>query len=335
MPSLDIFSGDAFNLQSLTAAINAPTLLPGQIGRISSLGLFAEQGITTTVVSIERDGRTLTIVPATQRGAPGTPISGNKRSLIPFHTLHLPQTATILADEVQNVRAFGTDGDEETVLTLVNQRLATMRRNLDLTNEWHRAGALKGQILDANGSTVLLDLFTSFGVSQIVHFMALEVGGTDVQTKCKDIRRKVEDELDGLPYTSIRVLASRTFMDALSSYADVKDAWNFAQAQNRISGAKDFTYGDVVFEEYHGKIGSLTFIPEGEAIAIPEGVPDLFITRYAPGDYMETVNTIGLPYYARQEPMDMNKGVEIEAQSNPLHLCTRPRTILRLKKTAS
>ena len=31
----------------------------------------------------------------------------------------------------------------------------------------------------------------------------------------------------------------------------------------------------------------------------------------------------------------MNKGVEIEAQSNPLHLCTRPRTILRLKKTAS
>ena len=57
-----------------------------------------------------------------------------------------------------------------------------------------------------------------------------------------------------------------------------------------------------------------------------------FITRYAPADYMETVNTIGLPLYAKQELMRMNKGVELEAQSNPLNLRTKPRAVIKLTK---
>ena len=47
---------------------------------------------------------------------------------------------------------------------------------------------------------------------------------------------------------------------------------------------------------------------------------------------METVNTIGLPLYAKQELMRMNKGVELEAQSNPLNLCTKPRAVIKLVK---
>jgi len=39
---------------------------------------------------------------------------------------------------------------------------------------------------------------------------------------------------------------------------------------------------------------------------------------------METVNTQGIPYYSKIEPLPFNKGVAGEAQSNPLHLCTRP-----------
>ena len=49
-----------------------------------------------------------------------------------------------------------------------------------------------------------------------------------------------------------------------------------------------------------------------------------------PANYMETVNTIGLPYYAKQEPMDFDKGIEVETQSNPIHLCTRPAAICKL-----
>jgi hypothetical protein len=48
---------------------------------------------------------------------------------------------------------------------------------------------------------------------------------------------------------------------------------------------------------------------------------------------METVNTIGIPYYAKQEARRMNKGIDFEAQSNPINLCTRPRAIVKLTLT--
>ena len=90
-------------------------------------------------------------------------------------------------------------------------------------------------------------------------------------------------------------------------------------------------FGGIVFERYRGNVGGVPYVPEDRAFAVPEGVPDLFITRFAPGDYMETVNTNGLPYYASQEIMKHSKGVEMEAQSNPINLCTRPHAVVELR----
>ena len=88
--------------------------------------------------------------------------------------------------------------------------------------------------------------------------------------------------------------------------------------------------GGIVFERYRGNVGGVPYVPEDRAFAVPEGVPDLFITNFAPADYMETVNTNGLPYYASQELLPHNKGVDLEAQSNPLSLCTRPGAVIKL-----
>ena len=61
MAEIAIFEDDAFSVSSLTAAINDQEYLPG---RISSLGLFREEGISTLTVQIEKDGDTLALVPA-------------------------------------------------------------------------------------------------------------------------------------------------------------------------------------------------------------------------------------------------------------------------------
>ncbi|MOA17817.1 hypothetical protein D3C78_1380860 [compost metagenome] len=74
----------------------------------------------------------------------------------------------------------------------------------------------------------------------------------------------------------------------------------------------------------------MTFIHDDQALLIPEGVPELYISCFAPADYMETANTQGLPYYSKLEPLPFNKGMAGEAQSNPLHLCTRPRAQILL-----
>ena len=78
---------------------------------------------------------------------------------------HIALEDTILADEVQNVRAFGSESMLEGVQAVVNQRMSEMATKMDATLEHLRIGAIKGQILDADGTAVIYDLFTEFGVT--------------------------------------------------------------------------------------------------------------------------------------------------------------------------
>jgi hypothetical protein len=325
----DIFNNDAFAVSQLTGTINE---LPHQPGRIGQLGLFSEQGISTTSVSIESLGTTLTLVPSAARGAPGKPVTNDKRKLRSFNCVHLPQRGAVVADEVQNLRAFGSETEVETAQNLLNRKFAKMKRNLDATIEWQRIGAIKGQVLDSDGTTVLLDLFSDFGVTQQTLDFVLDNTATKVKQKCIDLQRLVEDELGGLQHTGVRVLCSRTFFDALTQHdavVDAYDRWMDGQFK-RETQREGFWFGDIWFEEYRGKVGSQDFIEANTAYAVPLGVADLFETYYGPADYMETVNTIGLPYYAKQWAMEGGKGITLESQSNPLSLCTRPRSVSKL-----
>lgn len=329
MASLDIFNDDAFSLSSLTAAINETPYVPGRLG---ALGLFNNEGINTTHLSIEKDGATLALVPAADRGAPGLQVSSDKRTLIPFNTLHLPQESTVMADEIQNLRAFGAESEVEAVASYVAKRQAKHRRQLDATMEHLKIGAAKGIIMDADGTTPLLNTFTSFGISQVTHSLVLGTATTKVRNKVLELLDKIEDQLKGVPFTGVRVMCGRTYFKNLVGHDEVKAAYerwmDGAALRDDVRGG--FEFGGCVFEQYRGQVGSTKFVADGEAYAIPEGVPDLFIGRFAPANYMETVGTNGLPYYTKAEPLSMNKGMKLESQSNPLFLCTRPNAVVKL-----
>lgn len=335
MPALDIFNNDAFSVQSLTKAIN---LTPYQPMLIGSMGLFSEEGITTTTLSIEKRGTTLSLVPTAARGAPGRPESNDKSTLVPISTVHLPQRGAVVADEVQNVRAFGSETELETVQNLVNNKLAKMRRNLDVTIEWQRIGAIKGQVLDSDGTTVLLDLNTAFGTSQQTKDLVLDNDATKVKQKIVEATRLVETALGGVMHGGMIALCGTAFFDALVGHPAVEKAYDrYLESQflrttqrNQEGTGPGFPFVGVQWQEYKGAVSNQTFVGANDAYLIPMGVPDLFVTHFAPADYMETVNTVGLPYYAKQEMMRMNKGVELEAQSNPISICTRPNVVVKL-----
>lgn len=97
---------------------------------------------------------------------------------------------------------------------------------------------------------------------------------------------------------------------------------------------RTFQYGPVMFEEYRGKVGTVNYIADNECRFFPLAVPGLFETTFAPANYIETVNTIGLPVYAKTTPDPKGRWVDIDVQSNPLVYCTRPR-VLRRGLTAS
>jgi hypothetical protein len=328
---LDIFNNDAFSLSQLTLAINDLPLLPTRLGE---LGYFTERGITTTSVSIERVGQIVKLVDSKPRGSPGTPVVGPKRKLVSINAVHLPESGAVMADEVQNVRAFGSETDVQTVQGVVNDKLGMMKLNIDLTLEWQRMGAIKGQVLDADGTTVLLDMFDTFGFSQQTHSMELDNTATLVRMLCTQLRRKVEAALGGIPYKRIRVMCSPGLFDALTNHPAVMKAYEiYLQGEVNRADNRTFSFGDITWEEYVGSVNGVPLIETDCGYAIPEGVPAMFSTLFAPADYNETVNTKGLPYYAKQEKMRMDKGIELEAQSNPIQINARPNAVVKVTLT--
>jgi len=327
---IDVFKGDAFTMSSLTDLIN---LAPHQPGRITELGYFDEEGVSTTTIQIERTHSGLNLVSNMPRGGVVNNVNAEKRDVTPFIVPHLPQDATIYAEEIQNLRAAGSESDTEAMTTYVGQRLARMRRNLDATMEHHRISALQGKVLDADGTTVITDLFAAFNITQQTLAMDLDTDGTDVLARSIQGKRLSENALGNVNVSGYRVFCSDSFFDALVSHPKVESAyqrWNdgaFLRDDNR--GGFSFG-GNIVWENYRGKVGAVDFIADDHAIMVPEGVMDLNICKFAPADTMSAVGTMGLPYYAMQEILRMDKGVELAAQSNPANLCTRPDAIIRL-----
>ena len=77
MATLDIFNSDAFSLQSMTAAINEIPEVPTVVG---SLGVFEEEGVSTTSISIEKQSESLTLVERSARGGVGEQVGDQLRS---------------------------------------------------------------------------------------------------------------------------------------------------------------------------------------------------------------------------------------------------------------
>ena len=332
MATLDIFNNDAFSVSQLTQTITDIPRIPTQLG---DEGLFNEYGITTTTMMIERTGSGLKLVPSAPRGGVGQSAGREKSKLIPIASVHLPQRDTIMADEVQNVRAFGSETEVQGVQRLVQRQLAVLKGNLDLTLEHMRVGALKGIVLDADGATELWDLYSIFGMAQttLPFNIATASSTVDLKAKCVELKRKIQVALGGRSFRRVRVKCSESWFDKFIGHdkmAKSWDLWNQGQFYRADQSTSDFEFAGVVFQIYAGGVAGRDFIPAGEAYAYPEGVPNMFQTAYAPGDYMETVNTNGLPYYTKQEPMPMGKGVALESQSNPIMLNTLPEAVFKL-----
>jgi hypothetical protein len=335
---MDVFNSDAFSVQTLTAAVNEVPFVPGRLGQ---LGIFEEEGVTTTAISVERQGETLALVPVTPRAGVPTPHSPDKRKLTFLPTVRLALTDAVNADEVQNVRAFGSEMQMETIQNLVTRRNAQMARKIDATLEHHRIGAIKGVVYDADGATVLYNLFSIFGVEQHseIDFDLDNAtpGSGAVMKKCNDVIRKIEDELGGLPMDGVHAMCGSAWFDDLVAHGEIREtfqAQNAAQLRERTARRSLF-YAGITFEEYRGKVGTTQYVGDDKAHFFPVGVPGLFLTRFAPADYEETVNTMGLPRYSKQapDPDGMGRKRVLEVQSNPINLCTRPKTLIKAKRT--
>jgi hypothetical protein len=320
---------DLFSVANLTAAVNKLPVMPGKVG---AMGLFDEKGVTSTTVIIdEREGR-LVLVPNTSRNDDPAPVKGNKRKRRTFETLHLPINRPLLPSQLQGIAAFGQESATTPMATVINDHLQDLKNSIEATREFQRVGALRGQLLDADGS-LLFDLFDEFDVKQKKVTVLLSNPETNVRKACLDAKRHSESKLGGVMVTGFRALCGPDWFDAFTDHANVKAAFaNYQEAQDRLGGdlRTGFTFGGIEFIEYDVTVSGQRFIPADIAQVFPmaRGVFRLF---NAPANYNETVNTLGQPFYSKAEPRKMGKGWDLEAQANPLAMCLFPEALVELK----
>lgn len=343
---LDVFKQDAFGTITLTDAINKMPFVPGRLGQ---LGLFQAGGVATLTIAIEEVDGKLSLLSTSPRSGPATKYTPPKRTIRNLNIPHIPFDSHVAADEVQGVRMFGTDNQMQAVQEVVNQRLAEMIPLHDATLEWHRIGAVKGIVYDADGTTAIYNLFTEFGVTQETEVdfdldNASPASGA-VRKKCNSVLRLIRKNLGATPYTGIMGICGSAFWDDLTAHAEVRtsyERWAEGQQQgawlrqglvSQFSGVP-LQYGGIMFEEYVGGVGLTDFVNTDKCHFFPVGVPGLFRTYYGPANWMEAVNTMGLPRYAKIVNEDpANRYVSVMTQQNPLNICTRPKVLIQAKRT--
>lgn len=316
--------------EMVTHVPEVPTLLSG---------FFEREGMDTTLAHIEVEKQGLRLVPDTKRQYEGPNSAPEDRHKgVYIEAAHLVTTDFVLPKDLQNVRKVGSS-ELTTVDYVVTRKLARMRRNLAATLEWHRVGAVKGQVLDADGTTVLYDIFDLFGVEknpeEEVPFPTASGGATDeLSAYFDDLTDRIELGLGGNSYGSINAIVGKDFWTKLTTNPRVYDAYiRWTQRPTAFGQhAKDepFYFGGVNWYRYNKSVAGKVLVEADTAHVFPEG-PDILKHYFAPAQYLDTVNTIGQEYYSRAAPNDMMEHLRMTTQSNPLTLCMFPEALFTLK----
>lgn len=332
MASMDIFNNSAFSMTSLSGVVNKLDYQPQLLGE---LGIFEPMPVRTRTVFVDRRDGALTLVPTSATGEAPSELKGDDRDAVPLKTTRLAKGFTLYAEEVQGIRAFGSETELEQVQGEYLRRLARVRSDIELTHEYHRLGALQGKLLDADGTSVIYDYFTRFGVTEAaaVNF-ALTTATTDVRGICNQITRAMARSARGAftPATQVHALVGDTFYDLLINHEQVRktfEGWAAAADLRRGTAFQAFSYGGITFHNYRGTDDNSTVaIAPTEAKFFPVNAPGVFKKAMAPAEFGPYVNTLGMDTYAMNIPdRDRQAWTRGEIYSYPLHMCQRPEVL--------
>lgn len=329
MAGMDIFNSSAFSMTSLTGAVDKMDYVPQLLGQ---LGLFDSMAVTTRDIWVDRRGSTLALIPSSPVGAPPAELVRDQRDAVPLKTTRLAKGFTIYAEEVQGIRAFGSQSELQSVQTEYLRRLSRVRNDMELTHEFHRLGALQGLLLDADGTTVIYNYFTAFGVTAPAAIsFALNVDTTDVRGKCAQVIRSMKRASKGAwtPATKVHALVGDAFYDALINHPQVRTTylnWSAAADLRGNNSFGDFEYGGITWHNYQGTDDNSTVaVGVDNAIFFPVGAQDVFKKAMAPAEFGPYVNTPGQDVYALNIP-DLQRAAWTrgELYSYPLYFNQRP-----------
>ena len=341
MAAMDVFNGDAFTLQSLTTAINSTEYEPMFM---QSLGIFTPNPIRTDKFSIESRDGVLSLIQTSERGAPLDQRTTEKRTIRDFRTRRIAKGDTVRADEIQGIRAFGTENELMAVESEIMRRMngpVGLMADVRLTWENMMLGAVQGIVSDADAS-VLYNWFTELGVTQPAEVdfdldNANPASGA-IRKKCTAVVRAILKAMKGLPAPrEIVGLCGDNFFDDFTASAEVRATYLNQQAAAELRGGlayESVRYGGINHINYRGTDdGSTVAIGTDKCKYFPVS-PGAFEMALSPMESFEYANTPGLPMYAMiVRDLERNMWVKPEVYSYPMFYPTRPLTLQSARRT--
>lgn len=326
---------NAFALSDFTQEM---MLIPNTWGLINELGIFSNQPVSQNTITIESSEGTLGLITDQFRGARNLANKDDTRKLRSFPLGHYPLDDAIKPEDIQGKRAYGSADAAETEAAVIARKLERIRRNHAVTTEYARAYAICNGAAYAPNGTIAVNYYTDFGITKKTVDCTFGTTTTDLISKVEEAIAHAQDTIQsGEVVNNFIVLCSPGFFAKLISHATVKEAYKYYSStqeplRNRLGSGvyRRFIYGGAEFIEYRGSYNGSALITANKAYLIPQGTTDMFTSYYGPANRFSHVNTLGEEAYVWtfRDPKDIE--IQIQSESNFLHLIKRPQAVVEL-----
>lgn len=341
MSVLDPFSNDWFHMTSLTGKVELIDYVPSFL---EQLGIFQPEPVNTYDLFVDREEGNLSLVPTSELGAPATKLKRDDRDVVTLKIPRIAQEFTLHSHELIALRGFNSETTLANYQAEYVKRFAKMQRKRRLTEEFHRLGALQGVLLDADGTSVIHDYYTKFGVTKpaAIDFQ-FSSAAFDVHQACKNLVRGLTVKARGAftSQTRIHILAGDDFFDQFVSHDSVEKF--YLNAQNRVGDLLDVgpyqtwrTPFGVDITNYRGSDdGTSVAIGSDKARVFPVGAEDTFKKAMGPSEFGDYMNRPGRPFYAYNEvdPSSKKAWSKGEVYGYNLYFNQRPDLLEELSAT--
>ncbi|WP_375261849.1 major capsid protein [Palleronia sp.] len=306
---------------------------------LGGLNLFEPIYSRSSSIAIASKDGALSLIPTSELGAPLEELIPKGAKVRVFHPHRLAKGSTIMASELAGVLALPFEDQLVEIADEVTDRTGLIMDDLELTWEHMRFGAIQGVVYDADGTTVLHNWYTEWGITQPAEInFALSVAGTDVRAKCREVGRKMRDAAKGAwtPGTRIGALVGDTFYDSLLNHPQIKETYLGTERAVSLEGVEGYSAIDIeniTFINYRGTDDkSKIAVPTDKAKFFPIGARGVFKVGFGPAqEFKPYLNRRAREYYGMilADPSGREAWDRVEVYSYPLFICTRPGMLQR------
>lgn len=343
-PELEWLDDPAYRIRNLTRLIRR---MPNLYGRLHQLGLFRDEYSPLPYFEIEIERDTMSIIPVTPRGTPSPQVGRSTSETRVLKIERIAAGAHINADTLRGRREVGTVNDPMHPMREVIKRMQRLSRMHFQTKEFMYWGALRGDVLSADGRK-LYNSYEIMGEEQQVIAWDFSDTADPVDGVGREIDYFMEKNLQGDTLSHVHYICGKVWFEQLVTNKKIRDAYLYWASQNdpnREGVRRTFAHAGQTFEVHTGEASfrrpdgtflTHKFIADDEAIAVPLGTQDSFVCYRGPSDWMsredepfDDVDEFGNWLFAKVKPDKDDYGVDIDTQQNLAPVNLHPRLVVK------